>query len=231
MKPSVEDPKWAAWLEAAPTIYEQIYYQQNSVVARVNASGHKLIELDFDQSTHFGQVIEVGAGTGIHLNYVRHSFDRYVVTDISPDMLRVAEERHKDKSNVAFQVADATSLPFDDGSFDRLISVYNLEHLPEPHRVLEEWKRIVRPGGDISIAIPTEGGIAWNLGRYLTTRRDFAKRGLDLDYIISREHINACYRLRAFIAHTFPQRRERWSPLHVPSPHVNLIFAMNTTVA
>jgi SAM-dependent methyltransferase len=227
---SAEDPKWVAWQQAAPAIYEKIYYQQNSLVAHVNGAGHRLIERDFGQSSRFDQVLEVGAGTGIHLDYVQHGFDRYVVTDISAKMLAKAEERHAGRANLAFQVADATALPFEDNSFDRLVSVYNLEHLPQPHRVLEEWKRVVRPGGDISIAVPTEGGIAWNLGRHLTTRRDFAKHGLDLDYIISREHINACYRLRALIQHTFPNRREQWFPLMVPTPHINLVLAVNATV-
>lgn len=227
MRSSEEDPKWTAWQQKAPAIYEKIYYEPNSLVAHVNEAGHRLIERDFGASTHFGSVLEVGAGTGIHLDHVTHSFDRYVVTDISERMLDIAKKRHSDRANLVFEVADATALNYEDGSFDRLVSVYNLEHLPEPHRVLSEWKRVVKPGGDISIAIPAEGGIAWNLGRHLTTRRDFARHGLDLDYIISREHINACYRLHALIKHTFPNRRERWFPLMVPTPHINLVLAVN----
>ena len=130
-----------------------------------------------------------------------------------------------------FQTADATGLDFEDNSFDRLISVYNLEHLPEPHRVLEEWKRVVRPGGTVSIAIPAEGGIPWNLGRYLTTRRQFRKAGLDLDYIIAREHINACYRLVSLIRHAFEDIDEVWYPSRLPTPHLNLLYCCNARVA
>lgn len=86
--------------------------------------------------------------------------------------------------------------------------------------------RVVRPGGVISIAIPTEGGIAWNLGRFLTTRRSFAREGLNLDYIIAREHINACYRLMALMRHIFPELTEAWFPLGLPLADINLVVAV-----
>jgi len=90
--------------------------------------------------------------------------------------------------------------------------------------------RVIRPGGILSIAIPTEGGIAWKMDRYLTTRRYFKREGLDLDYIIAREHINACYRLVSLIKHYFPQRREIWFPTRIPLAHCNLLYATTITI-
>ncbi len=223
-----EDPMWALWQAKAPEIYERIYYQSNPVVAAINLSGHRLIERTYPNGTHFGRVLEVGAGTGIHLDFVRHSFDDYLVTDINADLLDKARERHAgDPRPINYEIADALALPYPDASFDRVVSVYNLEHLPEPHRVLEEWRRVLKPGGVLSVAIPAEGGIPWNLGRHLTTRRSFAREGLDLDYIIAREHINACYRLVSLLRHYFEDRDERWYPVRIPTPHLNLVFACN----
>lgn len=220
------DEMWQLWLDAAPRIYERIYYKSNPVIAHISFSGHRLIERDFDSATHFGRVLEVGAGTGQHLRFVRHGFDEYVATDVNPDLLAIGREHAGSRPGLRFELADATRLPYEDASFDRVISVYNLEHLPFPHDVLKEWRRVVRPGGVISIAIPAEGGIAWNMGRYFTTRRSFAREGLNLDYIIAREHINACYRLVALIRHYFPNRQEYWYPLKVPVTHVNLVYAV-----
>ena len=226
--PPADDPMWLRWQEKAPEIYERIYYQSNPLVAAVNLSGHRLIEADYPATTHFSRVLEVGAGSGVHLDYVRHGFDEYLVTDISASFLDLARQRHAgDARPIRYAVADATRTGFEPQSFDRIISVYNLEHLPEPHRVLEHWRDLLRPGGVLSIAIPAEGGIPWNLGRFLTTRRSFAREGLDLDYIIAREHINACYRLVSLIAHYFPERQARWYPLRVPHPHLNLVYAVN----
>lgn len=224
MSQEPEDEMWLAWQKAAPRIYDKTYYSGNPVVAAVNDAGHKLIESAYDAETRFESVLEVGAGTGMHLQHVRHQFDRYVLTDLSSGLLELARERHAGRDDVEFEVQDATRLGYPNASFDRLISVYNLEHLPQPHAVLKEWRRVVKPGGVLTIAIPLEGGVAWRLGRYLTTRRSFAREGLDLDYIIAREHINPSYNLISLIRHYFKVRREWWYPLRVPMVDVNLVY-------
>ncbi|WP_119166685.1 class I SAM-dependent methyltransferase [Algihabitans albus] len=221
------EEEWRRWQEQAPRIYDRIYYESNPVVAAVNNAGHSQIERSFSPESHFARVIEVGAGSGHHLDSVRHRFDSYWLTDINEGLLARAAQRHAGKAGVTCAIADATRLPFPDDHFNRLISVYNLEHLPAPHAVLDEWARVVRPGGVLSISIPTEGGIAWNLGRWLTTRRSFRKEGLNLDYIIAREHINACYRLVALIRFLFPQRQEHWFPLRLPFADINLVYTVN----
>jgi ubiquinone/menaquinone biosynthesis C-methylase UbiE len=224
------DDMWQMWLDAAPRIYDKIYYESNPLVAHINNSGHVLTEKPFGKNQHFAKVLEVGAGTGQHLDYVKHSYDEYVLSDISDDLLAKARKNHEGKDNLKFEIADATNLPYADNSFDRLVSIYNLEHLPNPHDVLQEWTRVVKTGGTISIAIPTEGSLAWNTGRYLTSRRSFKKEGLDLDYIISREHINACYRLVALIKHYFPNVADTWYPMRLPFHHINLVYACTITV-
>jgi SAM-dependent methyltransferase len=222
-----EDNMWRAWQESAPRLYEKTYYGGNTIVGRVNNAGHRIVEQWFSQEDHISSVLEVGAGTGYHLSFVRHRFDSYVMTDLSPGLLRLAQEKNGDSSNLSYEVQDATKLGYDSGTFDRLISIYNLEHLLEPHKVMKEWKRVLRPGGILSIAIPLDGGIAWRLGRYLTTRRSFAREGLDLDYIIAREHINPSYNLISLIRHYFDDRHEQWYPMKIPSVDVNLVYCCN----
>ena len=219
-----EDSMWRAWQEAAPKIYEKIYYKSNPLVAYFNNGGHFLSERFFSEKDYFGRVCEVGAGTGYHLQYVRHGFDEYFITDINRDLLDKAKQKYMGRSDLVFRVEDATRLSFPDGSFDRLISIYNLEHLLEPYLVLKEWARVVRKGGVITIAIPTEGGVAWRLGRYLTTRRSFIKQGLNLDYIIAREHVNSCYNLVSLIRYYFRVRQEIWFPARIPLIDINLIY-------
>lgn len=223
-----EDDMWRRWQEQQAVIYDEVYYNSNFVVTYFNRVGHSLLEKPYRGDKSFSKVLEVGAGTGEHLDFVRHSFDQYFLTDINEEFLEKAKKRHQNEK-VVFEKQDASALDYPDDSFDRLISVYNLEHLPNPHLILKEWKRVVKKGGVISIAIPAEGGIAWNLGRFLTTRRYFRNKGLDLDYIISREHINACYRLVNFINHYFSDKQRTWFPFRVPLTHVNLLYACNVT--
>lgn len=222
-----EDPIWLAWQEHAARIYDKIYYNTNSVVSYINRYGHAWLEKRFTKDDHFDNVIEIGAGTGEHLRFVKHSFSRYYVSDINSALLEQSKQRYENNPKIKYVQQDANNLSFHNGTFDRLISVYTLEHLPNPHLALREWKRVVKKKGVISIAIPTEGGLLWNLGRFLTTRRYFRKFGLNLDYIIAREHINACYRLVYFINYYFPKKYVNWFPFRFPTPGINLIYACN----
>lgn len=51
-------------------------------------------------------------------------------------------------------VGNALSLPFADGTFDRLIAAEILEHIPEDRAAIAELARVVRPGGTLAITVP-----------------------------------------------------------------------------
>jgi SAM-dependent methyltransferase len=60
---------------------------------------------------------------------------------------------------------DGTSLPFPDGSFDRVIAAEVLEHVPDDTVVLAELARVLRPGGVIAVTVPRyyPEGLNWAL--------------------------------------------------------------------
>jgi ubiquinone/menaquinone biosynthesis C-methylase UbiE len=68
-------------------------------------------------------------------------------TDLDPEMVEVARSRSKDTGHVRFMTADATDLPFEDGTFDLVLSFGILHHIREWPRVMEEVSRVLRPGG------------------------------------------------------------------------------------
>jgi ubiquinone/menaquinone biosynthesis C-methylase UbiE len=76
-------------------------------------------------------------------------------------MLRRARNRLK-SPRPAFVVADVTSLPFADGSFDGITCGYVLEHVPEPEKGLSEMARVLRTGGRL-LLLTTEDNFsgAW----------------------------------------------------------------------
>jgi ubiquinone/menaquinone biosynthesis C-methylase UbiE len=69
-------------------------------------------------------------------------------TDVDPDMVEAARSRSQGIENVKFLTADATDLPFEDASFDLVLSFGILHHIGEWPRVIEEVSRVLRPGGD-----------------------------------------------------------------------------------
>lgn len=80
----------------------------------------------------------------------------YTVSDFSEGMLTAARNNLGDKASVVN--ADATQLPFEDGSFDRYISNLGLCCTPNLTAYLEEARRVLAPGGMAVISARIEGG-------------------------------------------------------------------------
>lgn len=105
-----------------------------------------------------------------------------------------------------------------------------LEHIYWPHLALKEWRRILKPGGLLSVLVPTDPGFAWRLARHMGPRRRAIKEGLEYDYIMAREHVNSCNNLVSFLRYYFPVAKETWWPLRIPSVDLNLLYSFNATI-
>ncbi len=82
---------------------------------------HLLVERELGPDAHFGDVLEVGAGTRIHLSFVQHNFDRYVMAKVSRATLQRAEIDDAHWGKVELKVADAAALAFPHHSFDKVL--------------------------------------------------------------------------------------------------------------
>lgn len=101
-----------------------------------------------------GRILEVGVGTGISLPFYARGNSLYGV-DISEPMLAKARRRVAalGLDNVeAIEVMDAEQLDFPDESFDVVVAQYVVTAVPHPERALDEFARVVKPGGEIVIA-------------------------------------------------------------------------------
>ena len=98
-----------------------------------------------------GRILEVGVGTGISLPDYRRS-NRLVGIDISAPMLAKAQQRVREQNlcNVeALSVMDVAHLGFPDNSFDVVVAQYVITAVPDPEAALDEFARVVKPGGEI----------------------------------------------------------------------------------
>ena len=98
-----------------------------------------------------GRILEVGVGTGISLpDYAR--VNKLVGIDLSEPMLRKAHQRvaeHKLNNVEALAVMDATRMALPDKSFDVVVAQYVITAVPDPEATLDEFARVIRPGGEI----------------------------------------------------------------------------------
>jgi ubiquinone/menaquinone biosynthesis C-methylase UbiE len=97
-----------------------------------------------------GRVLELGAGTGLNLPHYPDNLDELVMTEPSPPMVGRLERRAK-KAGIPTSVmaADAERLPFEDDSFDTVVSTLVLCTVDDPHQAIKEIARVLRPGGEL----------------------------------------------------------------------------------
>jgi ubiquinone/menaquinone biosynthesis C-methylase UbiE len=94
-----------------------------------------------------GRVLEIGVGTGLSLPHYP-PVDELVATDPSEPMLRRARRRSADAGReVVFVKAPAEQLPFEDDSFDTVISMVVLCTVQDQRLALQEIRRVLRPTG------------------------------------------------------------------------------------
>lgn len=110
-----------------------------------------------------GRVLEVGVGTGLSLPYYSSDL-RICGVDISEPMLRKAQQRVTEYGldNVeSLEVMDAEHLDFPDGSFDVVVAQYVITTVPNPEATLDEFARVLRPGGEIILVsrVGAEAGL------------------------------------------------------------------------
>ena len=101
-----------------------------------------------------GRILEVGVGTGISLPEYSPG-NRIVGIDLSEPMLCKARARvaQMSLSNVVrLEAMDAEHLSFADDSFDVVVALYVVSTVPNPEAALDEFARVVRPGGEIILA-------------------------------------------------------------------------------
>ena len=89
---------------------------------------------------------DVGCGSGRYLGALRQAGARIVGVDLSVGMLAGVVEP------APLVAADSQSLPLADASFDAVMMMHMLYHVPDPSRALAEAARVLRPGGTLLVA-------------------------------------------------------------------------------
>jgi ubiquinone/menaquinone biosynthesis C-methylase UbiE len=95
-----------------------------------------------------GDILELGAGTGMNLSHYHEGLASLVLTEPEPAMLRRLQPKALEQApNAEVVQASAEDLPFEDASFDAVVSTLVLCGVEDQARALQEAKRVLRPGG------------------------------------------------------------------------------------
>lgn len=112
------------------------------------------------------RVLDVAGGSGnAALAAARAGYD-VVCSDYVPSLLERARERAAaERVAIELREADAEALPFEDASFDAVVSVVGVMFTPDQERAAAELLRVCRPGGTIALASWTPDGFVGELLR------------------------------------------------------------------
>jgi len=140
-------------------------YQQGAYGANLTGyilrHNHELLEEFLPLTDEIDSVLEVAGGGG-HFPYLKHSFCKYLLTDV------------------------------------------------------------------ISLILPCDPGLAWRIGRRISsTRRMALRKGLPYEYLIAREHVNPIGNLVSIIRYHFDKIYELWWPLRIPLTDANLLYEVH----
>jgi ubiquinone/menaquinone biosynthesis C-methylase UbiE len=97
-----------------------------------------------------GRVLELGVGTGLSFPYYNDHVEQVIATEPDPHMLERARRRLKDAGRpIELQQVSAEELPFEDGSFDTVVSMLVLCTVRDPPQALSEVRRVLKPSGEL----------------------------------------------------------------------------------
>ncbi len=97
-----------------------------------------------------GDVLEVGAGSGLNFGHYSRQVTRVLAVEPEPRLREIAS-RAADIAPVPIKVVDgiAERLPADDAAFDAVVACLVLCSVDDSHAALNEIRRVVRPGGQL----------------------------------------------------------------------------------
>lgn len=111
--------------------------------------GDRLLDLGCGAGRHAFQALRLGA------RVVAFDYSEGELRDVA-SMVSAMDAEGQVPSEAASTCArgDATTLPFPDGSFDRIIASEVLEHIPADETAISELARVLRPGGTMAVTVP-----------------------------------------------------------------------------
>jgi SAM-dependent methyltransferase len=101
-------------------------------------------------------VLDAGCGVGWGTVELARGGARSV-TGVDIDDIALMSARERSAGNAEFVRGDLAALPFADGSFDLVVSFDAIEHVADPSRALDEFRRVLRPGGVLAVSTPNRG--------------------------------------------------------------------------
>jgi len=201
-------------------------YQYKGLIGSLMKYDHRMLEATLP-NRKYSKVLEIGPGFHSHLDYLKHDFDQFFILEKEKNKIKF-HKKIKDKK-IKLSEYKNNKMPFQKNFFDRIIMCHVLEHIDHPEKFIVEAMSKLKKGGVFSIALPTDPGLLWRLGR-LFSKIFFVKKKqkisiIEYDYINSIDHINSVFSLYHIINYYYGKNKiENYLPFKIKAFDLNLFY-------
>ena len=164
-----------------------------------------------------GRVLDFGGGNGVLLPTLARRFDEVICVDVHVAVARALLDREP-LANVALREGRIESLALPAGHFDAIVAADVLEHMKELAPIARELARVLRPGGELLVSLPSENPF-YELGRAVFRYRK------------PEDHYHAGARVVEELGRHLELRTLRWFPLNVAPLGVFLLARLTRSGA
>jgi SAM-dependent methyltransferase len=201
--------------------YENFYdrtFNSDGIAGWAYRKTHKDLEKKVSQA-NINYILEIGAGSAQHLDYVRNNYSEYIMVDLNQQPHRFTDKRLK------WIQGNIENAQFKQNYFDRSISMCVFHHLTNPAAVMKMIDFWLKPGGTFSLFLPTDPSFANRLNRKLFISPKTRKLGFENYEIVNAiEHQNHFWGIKKMLEHFFSDYEQKitYKPFGFNFPGLNL---------
>ena len=175
--------------------------------------GRYLFAADFLRMQNPQVVADISCGMGYGALELSNVAGTVIGVDGNPDLMKLATEKCS-RPNIRFLHSDLEedelSLHIREGAVDAVVSFETLEHLVDPHRAVDQFQRLLRPGGFFICSVPnvlSESGDSAGLPRNKSHKQWF--NFASLSRLVQRNDMRVIYRLGQSWSKTLFRREQQ----------------------
>lgn len=212
----IKDDFFQQWLDELPKKFGIVEIFNQNYPAKAFQKDQK--------KKKFWRTLEIGGGIGSHIPYENMECQSYTILEIRKHLIALLKEKYPNVNAIA---GDCQQRYADKNSFDRVIAIHVLEHLPNLPEAIKQMHQVLTRGGVVHVVIPCEGSLAYQICRKISAERLFHKLyHMDYSWFIQSEHVNLPGEIIEEIEKYFVIRHKRYFPIPLPFQFCNIAIGM-----